>query len=95
MKRMLALLAAVLLLVPAVAPAQSLEEETRAPRGTNSLDDDSDALQGQPMNGPSDSVDDDSDTLQGQQDQPTDSLDDGSMGGGNQPNPDWPQFPNQ
>ncbi len=72
-------------LVGVPAGAQSLEEQTRRPPGTNSLDDDSqhlrDAVQPEPH---SDSQDDDSMRLRGRTaDQDgTNSLDDGVLDGG-------------
>jgi hypothetical protein len=71
--------------------AQSLEEETRRPRGTNSLTDDSDQLRDAGPDQPTtDSQDDDSMDLRGNTaDQaPTNSLDNGSLDGGDQPDPD-------
>jgi CubicO group peptidase (beta-lactamase class C family) len=69
--------------------AQSLEEQTRRPRGTDSLHDDSERLRGDAPAG-TDSLDDDSMQLRGRTaDQDgTNSLDDGSLDGGDRPDND-------
>ena len=73
---------AVAIAVGGAAHAQSLEERTRREPGTNSLDNDSQRLQGDADRG-TDSVDDDSQRLRGRTaDQDgTNSLDNGSMDG--------------
>lgn len=78
------------LFVATPAAPQSLEEETRRPPGTNSLDDDSDRLRGADGTPPTDSLDDDSRDLRGRTpDQDgTNSLDDGSLQGGDRADPD-------
>ena len=72
---------ALVLVVPRAAGAQSLEEQTRRPEGTNSLHDDSERLKGNVEPPPTDSLDDDSMNRRGRTaDQDgTNSLDDGSM----------------
>ena len=84
---------ALLVLLTGQVGAQSLEEETRRPPGTSSLDDDSDRLRGAgPAEPGTDSLDDDSMELRGRtrdQEEPTDSLDSGSLRGGDRPDPDW------
>ena len=91
-----ALLAAATFAVGGIALADSLEEETLAPPGTNSLDDDSERLKGPSREFTTDSLDDDSDDLRGDSDdEGSDSLDDGDPTGGAGPHPDWPQFPSQ
>jgi len=80
-----------LVLLAGTAGAQSLEEETRRPPGTNSLDDDSERLKGSDADASgTDSLDDDSMELRGRTaDQDgTNSLDDGSLQGGDRPDPD-------
>ena len=75
--------------------AQSLEEQTRRPPGTSSLDDDSQRLRDGDSedvgtdDGATDSLDDDSMDLRGRTaDQAgTNSLDDGSLQGGRRPHP--------
>jgi len=80
---------ALLLMLAGPVGAQSLEEETRRPPGTSSLQDDSDRLRGagQPV---TDSPDDDSMELRGRtpDQDPTNSLDDGSLDGGDRPDSD-------
>jgi hypothetical protein len=85
---MVAALASVVV-VAGTGRAQSLEEQTRRPLGTNTLDDDS-----QRMNDdvnitppPTDSLDNDSMRNRGRSpdEDGTNSLDDGSMDGGNGP----------
>jgi hypothetical protein len=91
-----ALLVVAALAFAVTARADSLEDETLAPPGTNSLDDDSERLQGPSRDFETDSLDDDSDALRGDDDDGgTDSLDDGDPTGGAGPHPNWPQFPNQ
>jgi hypothetical protein len=80
-----AMIVAVLTAAAGPVAAQSLEEQTRRPPGTNSLQDDSDRLRQQNDDAaPTDSLDDDSQELRGRTpDQDgTNSLDDGSMQGG-------------
>lgn len=75
---------------PATVPAQSLEEQTRRPPGTSSLDDDSERMRDAgPAQPTTDSLDDDSETLRGRtaDQNPTNSLDDGSLDGGNDADP--------
>ena len=73
---------ALAMVIAGTANAQSLEEQMRRPPGTNSLDDDSQRLQGDAGRG-TDSLDDDSQRRRGRTaDQDgTNSLDDGSMNG--------------
>jgi hypothetical protein len=73
------------LTAPGVALGQSLEEQTRRPPGTSSLDDDSDRMRDAgPSTPTTNSLDDDSRDLRGRtaDQNPTDSLDDGSLDGG-------------
>ena len=82
---------ALLVLVADKAGGQSLEEQTRRPPGTSTLDDDSERLKGRdPGEVATDSLDNDSMELRGRTaDQDgTDSLDDGSLQGGDRPDPD-------
>ena len=82
---------ALLLLLAGPVGAQSLEEETRRPPGTSSLQDDSDRLRGSGPDQPvTDSLDDDSMELRGRtpDQDPTNSLDDGSLDGGDRPDSD-------
>ena len=74
---------ALTMVIAGTAAAQSLEEQTRRQPGTNSLGDDSQRLQGDADRG-TDSLDDDSQRLRGRTaDQDgTNSLDNGSMNGG-------------
>ena len=77
--------------LPATSRAQSLEEQTRRPPGTSSLNDDSERLRGPGSDAAhTDSLDDDSQDERGRTDDQdgTNSLDDGSMQGGNAPDPD-------
>lgn len=70
--------------------AESLEEETRRPPGESSLTDDSDRLRDAgPALPTTDDQDDDSQDLRGRtaDQNPTNSLDDGSLDGGNQADP--------
>ena len=83
---------ALVVVVAGTGSAQSLEERTRRPPGTNTLNDDSELER---RNGnieppPTDTLDNDSMNLRGRTaDQDgTNSLDDGSMQGGNGPDPD-------
>jgi hypothetical protein len=82
---------ALLVLVAGTVGAESLEEETRRPPGASSLSDDSERLRGNPPDdADSDTQDNDSMELRGRTaDQDgTNSLDDGSLDGGNAPDPD-------
>jgi hypothetical protein len=81
---------AVILAVTGTGRAESLEEQTRRPLGTNSLNDDSEHLNGNVAPPPTDSLDNDSMNLRGRTaDQDgTNSLDDGSMDSGNDPDSD-------
>ena len=76
---------------PVAAGAQSLEEQTRRPPGSSSLGDDSDRMRDAGPAAPTtDSLDDDSQDLRGRtadQQNPTNSLDDGSLDGGDQADP--------
>lgn len=81
---------ALLLLLTGQVGAQSLEEETRRPPGTSSLQDDSDRLRDSGPDQPvTDSLDDDSMELRGRtpDQDPTNSLDDGSLDGGDRADP--------
>jgi hypothetical protein len=83
---------AIVLSLPGAGPAaaQSLEEQTRRPPGTNSLDNDSMDLRGRTADqGGTNSLDNDSMDLRGRTaDQDgTNSLDDGSLQGGDQADP--------
>ena len=88
--RTIALVVALSMLGVGLAPAQSLEEQTRRPPGTSSLTDDSDRMRGNDTAPSTDSLDDDSRNLRGETaDQGgTNSLDDGSLQGGDNADPD-------
>ena len=81
---------ALLVLCAGTVGAQSLEEETRRPPGTNSLSNDSERLKGSAPASDSDTQDNDSMDLRGRPaDQDgTNSLDDGSLDGGDAPDAD-------
>jgi hypothetical protein len=89
MHRIVVAALASVVVVAGTGRAQSLEEQTRRPRGTNTLDDDSQRMNddGNITPPPTDSLDNDSMRNRGRSpdEDGTNSLDDGSMDGGNGP----------